>query len=218
MNQIFSPEFNTISRMSVIVILYIVISFLWSMAMLDRANYTRRVNEPVAQPVLYSHQLHVGSLNMDCRYCHSTVDTSPFANIPATETCMTCHHEIKTGSVEVQKLQASYNNDERIHWIRVHDLADVVYLNHSIHVSKGIGCSSCHGRIDQMEVVWRENNLTMGWCLDCHRAPQNFIRPREEVYNMAWETDNLTLAERQQLVQAYNINVAQLEDCNVCHR
>lgn len=218
MNQIFRPEFNTIARVSVFVLLYVLLSVLWSMAMLDRAHYTRRVNEPVQQPITYSHQLHVGSLNMDCRYCHNAVNVGRFANIPPSETCMTCHHEIKTASLDVQEIQVSYNTGDPIDWIRVHDLPDHVYFDHSIHVSKGIGCSECHGRVDTMEVVWRTEDLTMGWCLDCHRAPEQFIRPREEVYNMQWETESLPIEERVQLVEEYNIEVGELDHCNICHR
>jgi len=218
MNQIFRPEFNTVARISVLVLAYVLVSVLWSMAMLDRAHYTRRVNEPVTQPVAYSHQLHVGSLNMDCRYCHNSVNVGRFANIPPAETCMTCHHEIKTANLDVQGVHDSYNTGQPIKWIRVHDLPDHVYFDHSIHVSKGIGCSECHGQVDEMEVVWRAEDLTMGWCLNCHRAPEEFIRPREEVYNMQWETESLSIEERSQLVEEYNINVGELDHCNICHR
>jgi hypothetical protein len=146
------------------------------------------------------------------------VDISPYANIPPTETCITCHHEIKTANTEVQKLLVSHNTGDPIEWIRVHDLPDHVYFNHSIHVQKGIGCTECHGQVDTMEVVWRAEDLTMGWCLDCHRNPEDNIRPREEVYNMQWETDNLSLEERVALVEEYNIDVGELDHCNICHR
>ncbi len=177
-----------------------------------------RVGVPVAQPVAFSHQLHNGQLGIDCRYCHSSVEVAATANIPPTETCMTCHSQIRVGSPQLQVVQASWDTDEPIVWNRVHDLAEFVFFNHSAHVNKGVGCSSCHGRIDQMAQIWKNEPLTMGWCLECHKNPERFVRPREEVFNMAYEAPEHQVELGEQLVAAYHINTEKLPQCSTCHR
>ncbi len=178
-----------------------------------------KVRVPIAQPVAFSHALHNGQLGIDCRYCHTSVEVAASANIPATETCMTCHSQIRVGSPQLANVQASWDNNEPIQWNRVHNLADFVYFNHSAHINKGIGCSSCHGRIDQMEGIWKNEPLTMGWCLECHKNPAQFVRPKSEVFNMAYVAPShgqLELGE--QLIAAYNINEDKLPQCSTCHR
>ena len=178
-----------------------------------------KVRVPIEQPVAFSHALHNGQLGIDCRYCHTSVEVAASANIPPTETCMTCHSQIRVGAPQLSVVQASWDNNEPIQWNRVHDLADFVYFNHSAHINKGIGCSNCHGRMDQMEGVWKNEPLSMGWCLECHRNPAQHVRPKSEVFNMAYEPPaygQLELGE--QLVAAYNINEDKLPQCSTCHR
>ena len=171
-----------------------------------------------AQPVPFSHQQHVGGLGLDCRYCHSSVEETNFAPIPPTESCMGCHAQVATETLTLAPVRASFENNQPLEWIRVHNLADFVYFNHSIHVTKGIGCETCHGRVDQMPVIARAETLRMDWCLACHRAPERFVRPLEQVFSMGWEPaiDQATLGP--QLVAAYGIKVDQLSDCSICHR
>jgi len=178
-----------------------------------------KVRVPVEQPVAFSHALHNGQLGIDCRYCHTSVEVAASANIPPTETCMTCHSQIRVGSPQLANVQASWDNEEPLQWNRVHDLAHFVYFNHSAHINKGVGCSSCHGRIDQMEGIWKNEPLTMGWCLECHKNPAQHVRPKSEVFNMAYKAPahgQLELGE--QLIAAYNINEDKLPQCSTCHR
>ncbi len=220
MKQIFRPNANIVVIVSIFIVAYLAAAFLWGLAILDRSNYTRRVNIPIEQPIGYSHQLHADSLGMDCRYCHASAGENAYANIPATETCMTCHHEILPNSPEVQQIRQSFENDTPIEWVKVHDLPDYAYFNHSAHVNAGMGCTECHGQVNEMVVVYREHDLTMGWCLDCHRNPAQNIRPREEVWNMDYEKPSFAEQRElgQQLVEEYNINVDVLSNCYICHR
>ena len=168
------------------------------------------------QPVPYSHALHVGELGIECRYCHNTVETAAHAAVPPTQTCMNCHSMIRKESEKLIPIRESYATGMPVAWIRVHDLPDYVYFNHSAHVRRGIGCVSCHGRIDTMEVVTQVEPLSMGWCLDCHRQPEQHLRPVEFVFQLDWvpEEDQLVLGSR--LRETFNINPP--VDCNTCHR
>ena len=168
------------------------------------------------QPVPYSHALHAGQLAIDCRYCHNTVDKAAMAAIPATETCMNCHQRVRTKSPKLELVRQSYATGEPIPWVKVHDLPDYVYFNHSAHVTRGIGCVSCHGRIDRMEEVYQHETLSMGWCLDCHRAPEQNLRPPEEVTNMDWKPPGDPIEYGKRLREQNNINPP--TDCSTCHR
>ncbi len=187
-----------------------------ALAGLNRSNYSTRVSIPVEQPVPFSHEHHVRGLGIDCRYCHTTVEVSSFAGIPPTETCMTCHSQIWSASPMLEPVRASYRTNTPLQWTRVYDLAGFVYFNHSIHVNKGIGCSSCHGQINEMPLTWKATPLTMGWCLDCHRAPEKNIRPRSEVFNMDYRPPSNQLELGQRLVNEYKVQ--KLTDCYTCHR
>lgn len=167
------------------------------------------------QPIPYSHKLHVSELGLDCRYCHTQVENSSQSNVPNTETCMNCHTQIKTQSPYIMKLKESYVNNKPMQWVRVHKLPDYVYFNHSRHVTAGISCYSCHGRVDQMETVHQVKPLSMSWCLECHRAPENHLRPREFVTKLDWKADN-QLEIGRQIKEAYKIRPG--EDCSTCHR
>jgi len=166
------------------------------------------------QPIPYSHRLHAGELGIDCRYCHTNVAESSHANIPATETCMNCHNKIKTDSPHIKKLQESYDNNEPIEWVNVHQLPDYVYFDHSRHVNSGVGCVSCHGKVNKMEVVFQAESLSMSWCLDCHREPEKHLRPKDKVTDLDWKPkDQKKLGLL--LKEEYHINPG--VNCSVCH-
>jgi len=171
------------------------------------------------QPVQFSHKHHAGDDGIDCRYCHSTVETTASAGMPPTQTCMNCHSEIWADSPYLEPVRASLRDNKPIEWERVHDLPEFAYFNHSIHVAKGVGCSTCHGQIDNMPAVFQENTLQMEWCLECHRAPEKFIRPKSEIYNMQWQDGDLTAQERTDLKAQYRIRSAEvITSCSTCHR
>ncbi len=168
------------------------------------------------QPVDYSHKLHAGELGIDCRYCHTSVETSQEAMIPPTQTCMNCHSVVDAESEKLELVRDSWNQNKPIEWVRVHMLPDYAYFDHSIHLTAGVGCASCHGRVDQMEKVMQVEPLSMSWCLDCHRNPENHIRPADQITNMDWEpSDN-----HHEIVSKYikDRNISPPEDCTACHR
>jgi hypothetical protein len=168
------------------------------------------------QPVPYSHAVHVGQLGLDCRYCHVSVEVSAVSNIPPTQTCMKCHTIIKRDSQLLEPLRESALRDKPMRWVRVHNLPDYAFFNHSVHVRAGVGCVSCHGRIDQMEVVTQAEPLSMSWCLDCHRNPAPHLRPTEEVTNMDWIPPRDHAEFAAQAIEAKNL--APPENCTACHR
>ena len=168
------------------------------------------------QPVDYSHKLHAGKLDMDCRYCHTSVEKSQEAIIPPTQTCMNCHSVVGVESEELAVVRNSWESGKPIEWVRVHMLPDYVYFDHSIHITAGVGCASCHGRVDQMEKVMQVEPLSMSWCLDCHRNPNKHLRPLDEVANMEW----VAPSNHDELSKRYMIerNLRPTEDCTACHR
>lgn len=168
------------------------------------------------QPVPYSHALHAGELGLDCRYCHNTVEHAAMAAIPPTETCMNCHQRVRTTSPKLEPVRQSAATGQSVEWIKVHDLPDYAYFNHSAHVTRGIGCVSCHGRVDQMVEVHQEKPLSMAWCVECHRAPEAHLRPPAEVTNMRWQPPEDQLAFGMKLREQANINPP--TDCSTCHR
>ena len=168
------------------------------------------------QPVAYSHKLHAGDLGIDCRYCHSNVERSAKASVPPTETCMNCHAKVRTDSLKLLPVRESFANDTPIPWIRVHNLPDYAYFDHSAHTSAGVGCVSCHGRVDQMPLVYQKNSLEMRWCLDCHRNPEKYVRPPSEVFTMGYSPAEDQLVMGARLVKENHIQ--KLENCYTCHR
>ncbi len=216
MAQLFHRSANTLARVTIFGGVFIVALLGWVWAAIYRSDYVTEVNVVRDQPVPFSHKHHVGDDGIDCRYCHTSVESSKFAGMPSTDTCMTCHSEIWASSPTLQPVRDSFRTGVSIEWTRVHVLPDYVFFDHSIHIHKGIGCSTCHGRVDQMPLTWRVNTLFMGWCLDCHRAPERFVRPRDQVFNMEWNppADQVAMGER--LVKEYNIQ--KLTDCWTCHR
>lgn len=218
MAQIFHPSTNTISKVTIFGGLFILAGFALLGYAFARSSYTTQVGVRVEQPVPFSHEHHVSGLGIDCRYCHTSVENSSFAGIPPTHTCMTCHSQIWVNSPMLAPVRESYQTGESIPWVRVHDLPDFVYFDHSIHVVKGVGCETCHGRVDEMPLTWKTESLQMQWCLECHRQPENFIRPRDQVFTMGWVPEENQVALGRMLVDEYNIHIEQLSDCSICHR
>ena len=219
MSQIFHHSTNTFARITIFGAVFILGFLAWAFSELDRSSYETRAPQAREQPVPFSHAHHVGGLGVDCRYCHTSVETSSFANVPPTKTCMNCHSQIWSTSPTLEPVRASYRTGESISWTRVHDLPDFVYFNHSIHVNKGIGCSTCHGHVDEMPLTYRVNNLYMDWCVNCHRQPEKYIRPKSEVFNIDYEYPENQLALGRKLVAAYHVqNSRALTDCFTCHR
>jgi hypothetical protein len=195
---------------------FILAALLWLLAAISRSPYVTQAGIVREQPVPFSHKHHVSGLGIDCRYCHTSVEESSFAGIPPTKTCMNCHSQIWASAPMLERVRESFRSEQSIPWMRVHDLPDFVYFDHSIHLHKGIGCVTCHGRVDQMPLMWREHSLDMEWCLECHRQPERFVRPRQYVFSMDWEASEDQLGLGRKLVEEYHI--AKLTSCSVCHR
>jgi len=214
--QIFHRSFNTISKASIVGLVLLLVAIGAAATAMFRSPYATRATEPITQPVPFSHKHHVNGLGVDCRYCHTTVETAAFADIPPIETCMSCHSQIWVDSPMLEPVRRSFRTGEPLEWVRVHDLPDFVYFDHSIHVNKGVGCVTCHGQVDQMPLTWQQNTLYMEWCLECHRQPEAFVRPRDKVFDMTWQPPRDQLALGRKLVKDYKIR--SLTDCTTCHR
>ena len=200
------------------VLLFGLPTFLVVLVWLGGSPKTLQVGYMPDQPVPYSHTLHAGELGLDCRYCHNTVENAAHAAVPPTQTCMNCHAKIRAESDKLAPVRASHASGMPVEWVRVHDLPDYVYFNHSAHVTRGVGCVECHDRVDKMDVVYQAQPLSMGWCLDCHRKPESRLRPKEFVTDMDWEPAEGETREAlgARLRQEYDLNPS--EDCSTCHR
>jgi hypothetical protein len=218
MAQIFQRRSNTVARASLLGVVLVTGATGWLVHAVYWSPYTTDVHVPRHQPVPFSHKHHVDGLGIDCRYCHTSVEQSAFAGIPSTETCMTCHSQLWTDAPLLAPVRQSLATDTPLRWNRVHDLPDFVFFNHSIHVAQGVGCATCHGRVDQMPLIWKEHTLYMKWCLECHRQPERFIRPRREVFNLQWTSPDDQLNQGRTWVKEYRVNTRQLTDCSMCHR
>jgi len=216
MSQIFSKSANAWSKASIFAVLGLVAMVGGAVGALQRSDFVTAANTFRPQPVQFSHQHHVGGIGIDCRYCHTSVEVSSTAGIPPTKTCINCHSQIWSTSPYLEPVRASFRDDKPLQWLRVHDTPDFVYFNHSIHVKKGMGCETCHGRVDKMPLMKQQNSLQMEWCLNCHRNPEQFVRPRSEVFTMGYvpAVDQRELGP--QLVAEYKIQ--SLTNCSVCHR
>lgn len=208
------------ARLSILVVGGIAIGAVFFLFAYNRSDYFTNVHVAREQPVPFSHARHVGQNGIDCRYCHTSVTESNFAGIPPTETCMTCHSQVLPDAPMLEPVRTSFRSGKPLEWTRVHDLPDFVYFNHSIHVAKGVGCATCHGQVDKMPLLWKTNTLQMDWCLNCHRNPEQYLRPREHVFDMNWKLpageDQIEMGKK--LVKEYNVNVHQLTNCSICHR
>jgi hypothetical protein len=232
MSQIFQRSTNTLSRATIFGAMFLVAALIGVAYEIQGSPYITYAGVRKPQPVPFSHQHHVTGLGIDCRYCHTPVETSSFAGIPPTKTCMNCHSQIWTNAALLEPVRASYRSGQSLQWTRVNQLPDFVYFNHSIHVTKGVGCNTCHGPVDTMPLMYQAESLQMEWCLGCHRAPQNNLRPRDQVFNMRYQpptdtnpvtvdgqsyTDQASLGEA--LVKKYNVrSVLDITSCSTCHR
>ena len=219
MSQIFPKSANAAARSTLFGVLTLVLFVGWVVFTLMRSSWVTKQNEFVEQPIQFSHAHHVGGIGLDCRYCHTTVEKSAFAGIPPTKTCINCHAQIWTNAPLLEPVRASFRDDKPLTWTRVNDLPDFVYFNHQIHVKQGVGCATCHGPVDKMPLMYQATTLQMEWCLACHRAPEKFLRPRSEVFNMAYEAPANQLELGLALKKEYQVpGIEHMTSCSVCHR
>src|ERR1700751_984680 len=187
MPQIFHRSTNTLSRATIFGAVFVVAALGWMAMEIQRSPYVTYAGVRKPQPVPFSHQHHVSGLGIDCRYCHTSVESSSYAGIPPTKTCMNCHSQVWVGSEMLEPVPASYRSGQSLRWQRIHNLPGFVYFDHSIHIHKGVGCTTCHGRIDEMPLTYQQSSLLMEWCLDCHRNPAPNLRPQSEIFNVKWQ-------------------------------
>jgi hypothetical protein len=216
MPQIFHRSTNTISKVGIFGAVFFLGFLLWLFGALSRSSWATQTNVAREQPVPFSHAHHVGNEGIDCRYCHTSVEKSGFANIPPTKVCMNCHSQIWNTAPTLEPVRESFRTGKSIAWTRVHDLPDFAYFDHSIHVNKGVGCETCHGRVDKMPLMWQESSLQMEWCLECHRHPEKYVRPRSEVFTMGYKPPEDQIEMGTRLVREYKIQ--SLTSCSTCHR
>lgn len=219
MPQTFPPRSNLISKASIIALLVLGVVITGALAWYFHTPTFTQVGVTVPQPVPFPHIIHITSVGMNCRYCHAGVDQSSFADLPPSETCMTCHSQIATDRASLEPVRQSWKTGTPIQWNRVNKVPDFVYFDHHIHISKGVGCETCHGRVDQMTTDVKANTFYMAWCLDCHRDPAKYLRPRDQVYTMGYKPAGDQLAIGRNLVKEYDVmNTSQLINCYTCHR
>ena len=219
MAQIFSRAADTHARVIIFSVIALVIGLGCTTYAVFWSPYTTDVGVPLTQPVPFSHKHHVGDDGIDCRYCHTSVEKSAFAGIPSTQICMTCHSQLWSEAPLLAPVRQSYATNIPLQWNRVHDLPDFTYFNHSIHIAKGVGCSTCHGELDKMPLTWKVQTLYMKWCLECHRAPENYVRPQSEIYNLHWRPPPDQKEQGRLLVRQNQIDVSgRLTNCSTCHR
>jgi len=218
MAQLFRRRANTLARAAVVAIVLLPAAAMTIGEIVARSPYYTGKGLAPEQPVPFSHQHHVSDLGIDCRYCHTAVEVSSSAGIPPTETCMSCHSQIWTEQEMLAPVRQSLKTNQPLVWQRVNRLPEFVYFNHSIHIDRGVPCSHCHGPVDEMPLTYQAVDLHMDWCLECHRDPARFIRPREEVFNLDYLPPPDADALGRQLVVDYDIHVEQLTDCYICHR
>ena len=219
MSQVFPKSANPWSKASILFLVFLLLGLGWMILALERSDLVTQANQFIEQPVQFSHQHHAGGIGIECRYCHTSVEVSPSAGIPPTKTCINCHSQIWSQSSYLEPVRASFRDDIPLNWIRVHDLPDFVYFNHSIHVTKGVGCETCHGRVDRMPLMFQARSLQMEWCLDCHRDPSRYVRPLDQITTMGYRPAEAQEVLGPRLVRQYDIaSVSALTSCSVCHR
>ena len=243
MSQIFHRSTNTLSRATIFGAVFIVAALGGVAYIVQGSPFVTYAGVRKPQPVPFSHQHHVTGLGIDCRYCHTSVETSSFAGIPPTKTCMNCHSQIWTNAQLLEPVRASFRSGESLQWTRVNQLPDFVYFNHSIHIAKGVGCNTCHGPVDEMPLMYQQESLQMEWCLSCHRDPGKNLRPRDQVFNMRYRppttgdpvaVDDHTFTDQDSLgaylISKYQVRVGRLKtsdgqvsvsditSCSTCHR
>lgn len=216
MAQIFHRSANTIARVSIFGTVFAVAGALMLAAQIHRSPWNTDAGVAREQPVQFSHERHVGGNGIDCRYCHTSVEQSRFAGIPPVKTCMNCHAVVLIDSPYLAPVREAFEANRGIEWIRVHDLPDFVHFDHSIHVKKGVGCTTCHGQVDRMPLTWQESSLQMEWCLECHRNPERYVRPRNAVFSASYQPPADQEALGRRLVAEYEIQ--KLTSCSTCHQ
>lgn len=216
--QLFRPGANTIATLMMAAVGAAPVLAVGLSYEVMRSPYVTNQNITRNQPVPFSHEHHVSGLGLDCRYCHTSVEKARFAGIPPTETCMTCHSQVWTNAQLLAPVRESLARNKPMAWTRVHRLPDYVYFDHSIHVAKGVGCTTCHGDVGQMPLMRQAAPLTMQWCLDCHRNPEPYLRPREAVFDPQWRPPKNQTEVGSKLAASYHINTGHLTDCTICHR
>ncbi|MEC8332895.1 MAG: cytochrome c3 family protein [Verrucomicrobiota bacterium] len=217
MANVFPKWVNTIPIKVIVAVILIKTAVIAGFTYYATPKYTR-VGYAPTQPVAFSHALHSGQLEIDCRYCHTNVDRSEHSNVPATEVCMSCHSMVRKDDPILAPVRESYASGEPIPWVRIHKTPDYVYFNHAVHVNRGISCVECHGRVDQMKVVHHDKPLSMGFCLECHRNPEEYIRPPEEVYNLDWERPETEEFKETAVGFVHDWKVNPPQSCSGCHR
>src|SRR5438105_6747280 len=219
MSQVFHRSTTSIARFTIFGSVFLLLLLAWIGDQIQRSPFVNYMGVAQIQPVPFSHQHHVGGVGLDCRYCHTSVETSSFAGIPPTKTCMNCHSQIWTNTPMLEPVRASFRTGNSLVWTRVNDLPDFVYFDHSIHISKGVGCYSCHGPVDRMPLMYAAHTLQMEWCIDCHRNPEKNLRPREQVFNMEYQPPAHQMVLGAKLATQYHLrSVYDLTSCNTCHR
>ena len=219
MARVFHRSTNTLSRVSIFGFVFLLLAIAWVTITVGRSSYITEVSVAQGQPVPFSHEHHVSGIGIDCRYCHTSVEKSAFAGIPATEICMNCHSQIWSDSPMLEPVRASFRSGTPLHWTRIYNLPQFAYFNHSIHIHQGIGCSTCHGQVDEMSLTFAAHPMYMEWCLECHRNVAQYVRPRTEVFNMKWQPPADQMAQGRKLIQEYHIaDIRSLTACSTCHR
>lgn len=214
MAQVFHPLTNVVSRATIFGALLMAAGALWLVYMISTSDYVTQVGVVRAQPVDFSHEHHVKGLGLDCRYCHTSVENSAFAGIPATEICMNCHSQIWSDSPKLAPVRDSFRTGKPLPWTRVTDLPDFVHFHHGIHVQKGVACAECHGKVEDMPLTWRHSTLQMRWCLDCHRSPEDHVGPRSAVFASP-STVKRDDAETAALIEKHQVR--KQTNCSACH-
>lgn len=216
MSQIFPRSANALARASVFVALFLAAAGGYALWTLAHSGYVTRQGIVLPQPVPFSHDHHVAQIGIDCRYCHTSVERAASAGIPPTQTCMNCHSQIWTYAPMLEPVRESYRTGKSLEWRKVNDLPDFAYFNHSAHVNKGVGCTTCHGQIGEMPLVYQAQSLQMQWCLECHRNPEQFLRPKSEVNAPVWNPPANQLEVGTKLRALYQANPR--VSCSTCHR
>jgi hypothetical protein len=219
MPQIFHHSTNVLAKLTIFGAVFIILGALWVVAAINRSSWNTGAFVEREQPVQFSHKHHAGDDGIDCRYCHTSVETSASAGMPSTQTCMNCHSQIWADSPYLEPVRESARTGKPIEWTRVNDLPDYVYFNHSIHVNKGVGCSTCHGNVAQMPLMYQAASLQMEWCLACHRNPENFVREKKDVFKMDWQPEAGQAQAGAEIVKRNKIQDSfALTSCSTCHR
>ncbi len=216
MASLFRPKHNTLARLSLLLLAGGAVGTVGGILVYVRTPLARGMQDPIEQPIQFDHRHHTRDEGIDCRYCHNTVDRSPHAGIPSSELCMNCHSQVWNASPMLEPVRRSYIEGKPIVWTKVNDVPDFVYFNHAIHVNKGVGCVTCHGRVDLMPAVQKAEPLTMSWCLECHRNPAPYLRPPEEVTNMTWKPEGDPAKVAAELVEKNDVHTR--TSCTTCHR